>query len=67
MTGQHRTGEHGKTTPAGRDDDKSGYAERTPRDRDDARNLGKEQPRDPDDGGLDREPGDSADPAGDED
>lgn len=65
MTGTQHTGGTGKTTPAGRDDDKSGYAERTPRDRDDARNLGKRQPRDPDDGGLDREPGDSADPAGD--
>lgn len=52
-----------KTTPAGRDDDKSGYAERAPRDRDDARNVGKRQDRDPDDGGLDREPEDGPDPA----
>ncbi|HIY70177.1 MAG TPA: hypothetical protein H9827_01765 [Candidatus Luteimonas excrementigallinarum] len=66
MTAEHPAGEGRKTTPAGRDDDKSGYAERTPRDRDDARNVGKKQPRDPDDGGLDREPGDDADPASDE-
>lgn len=54
-----------KTTPAGRDDDKSGYAERKPRDADDARNLGKRPPRDPDEGGLDRAPGDEPDPADD--
>jgi len=55
-----------KTTPAGPDDDKSGYAERKPRDKDDARNLGKRPPRDPDHDGLDREPGDSPDPADDD-
>lgn len=54
-----------KTTPAGRDDDKSGYAEREPRDRDDARDLGKPPARDPDDGGLERDSEDSADPADD--
>lgn len=60
------TDKHRKTTPAGRDDDKSGYAERKPRDKDDARNLGKPPARDPDEGGLDREPGDDADPADDD-
>lgn len=60
MTNQDR-----KTTPAGRDDDSSGYAERKPRDRDDARNLGKRPPKDPDEGGLERAPGDGQDPADD--
>lgn len=54
-----------KTTPAGRDDDTSGYAERKPRDKDDARNLGKRPSRDPEDGGLARKTGDGADPADD--
>ncbi|MGY0560726.1 MULTISPECIES: hypothetical protein [unclassified Luteimonas] len=67
MTGKHRTTPHDRTIPARRDDDKSGYPERTPRDREDARNPDGKQPRDPDDGGLDREPGDSADPASDDD
>lgn len=57
------TNDDRKTTPAGRDDDNSGYAERKPRDKDDARNLGKRQRRDPDDGGLDRKPEESPDPA----
>jgi len=52
-----------KTTPAGRDDGKSGYAERKPRDKDDARGLGKPPASDPDEGGLERDPEDSADPA----
>ena len=60
------TNKDSKTLPAGRDDDKSGYAERTPRDKDDARNLGKRPPKDPDDGGLDRDSGDSQDPADDD-
>ncbi|WP_024890858.1 hypothetical protein [Luteimonas huabeiensis] len=54
-----------KDTPAGDDADKSGYAERQPRDRDDARNLGKRRRPEPDQGGLDRKPGDDPDPAGD--
>lgn len=60
------TGKEKKTTPAGRDDDKSGYAEREPRDRDDARNLGEPPATDPDEGGLDRDPADNADPADDD-
>ena len=52
-----------KTTPAGRDDDKSGYAEREPRDKDDARDLGKPPARDDDEGGLERDPEDGPDPA----
>ena len=52
-----------KTTPAGRDDDKSGYAEREPRDKDDARELGKPPVRDDDEGGLERDPEDGPDPA----
>lgn len=59
------TGPDRKTTPAGRDDDKSGYAEREPRDRDDARHLGTPPARDPDEGGLDRDLGDGPDPADD--
>ncbi|NZA28067.1 hypothetical protein H0E84_16940 [Luteimonas sp. SJ-92] len=55
-----------KSTPAGRDDDKSGYAERLPRDRDDARNVGKPPKTDPDAGGLERDPEDDADPAEDD-
>ena len=61
MTNQDR-----KTTPAGRDDDGSGYAERKPRDRDDARNLGKRPPKDPDEGCRERDPGDGQDPADDD-
>lgn len=58
-----------KDTPAGDDADKSGYAERQPRDREDARHRGKRrQPDpDPDQGGLDRKPGDGTDPAADDD
>ncbi len=59
------TGKDRKTTPAGRDDDKSGYAEREPRDKDDARDLGKPPASDPDEGGLERDPEDGRDPAGD--
>ena len=55
-----------KSTPAGRDDDKSGYAEREPRDKDDARNVGKRPPEDPDDGGLDRDSEDGPDSADDD-
>ncbi|QCO67442.1 hypothetical protein E5843_06025 [Luteimonas yindakuii] len=55
-----------KDTPAGNDADKSGYAERTPRDGDDARNVGVPYRRDPDHGGLDRKPEDSPDTAADE-
>ena len=55
-----------KATPAGHDADKSGYAERTPRDRDDARNVGEPYRRDPDHGGLDRKPEDAPDTAADE-
>ncbi|WP_407351944.1 hypothetical protein [Luteimonas sp. R10] len=54
-----------KSLPAGRDDDKSGYAEREPRDRDDARNVGKRKPIDPDEGGLERDPESDPDPADD--
>ncbi|PJJ99088.1 hypothetical protein CO641_05575 [Lysobacteraceae bacterium NML91-0213] len=50
-----------KDTPAGNDADKSGYAERTPRDRDDARNVGEPRDQDPDHGGLGRQPEDDAD------
>lgn len=52
-------------TPAGRDDDKSGYPERQPRDKQDARRLGKRPRRDPDEGGVDRESDDNADIADD--
>lgn len=55
-----------KDTPAGDDADKSGYAERTPRDRDDARHVGKRRKPDPDQGGLERKPEDDADPAANE-
>ncbi len=55
-----------KDTPAGNDADKSGYAERTPRDGDDARNVGKPRGQDPDHGGLGRKPEDAPDTAADE-
>lgn len=42
-----------------------GYAERQPRDREEAQRGQPEQARDPDAGGLDREPEGSPDPAGD--
>jgi len=59
------TGKHKKTTPAGRDDDNSGYAEREPRDGHDARDLGEPPAADPDEGGLERKPEDGRDPADD--
>ena len=40
-----------------------GYAEKQPRDRDDARRPDPRRPRNPDEGGLDREPQPGADPA----
>lgn len=40
-----------------------GYPERQPRDREEAQRGEPEPERDPDDGGLDREPEGSADPA----
>ncbi|MEZ0471973.1 hypothetical protein [Luteimonas salinilitoris] len=58
--------EKDKSVPAGRDDDKSGYAERVPRDRDDARNVGKRKPDEPDEGGLERDPENDPDPANDD-
>jgi hypothetical protein len=42
-----------------------GYPERQPRDREEAQRKGPAPKRDPDDGGLDREPEGSADPADD--
>ena len=51
-----------KKTPAGSDPrvgENPGYAEAEPRDREDARDPRPEHLRNPDDGGLDREPADS--------
>lgn len=44
------------TTPARTPDAKSGYPEKQPRDREDAREPGPKQPPNPDEGGLGREP-----------
>jgi hypothetical protein len=44
-------------------DENPGYAERQPRDREDAQRDEPEHKPDPDEGGLDREPDSSPDPA----
>ncbi|WP_058834295.1 hypothetical protein [Luteimonas abyssi] len=54
-------------TPGKDDAADSGYAERQPRDHDDARHRGERRKPDPDQGGLDRTPGDDPDPAADGD
>lgn len=51
-------------TPQPRDD-RAGYPEKQPRDKDDARHRGHRRTQDPDDGGLDRDPEDGADPVDD--